>query len=162
MMTAAENEQFELRRQVPRPHLHRRATSDKQRIAQPKAMTPTFLASTMKMECSRQPLSHARWTHSRPSRVLLDKIPYLEIGTQFEAGGFFSSFLMQLYSDQQYMPKYVYVPVDFEDRPSLEEVLGEHFHGRIEIQVPQRGDKRSLIDLAGNNANNRLISVSAQ
>ncbi len=35
---------------------------------------------------------------------------------------------------------------------ALEEVLGEHFHGRIEIQVPQRGDKRSLIDLAGNNA----------
>src|SRR6185369_17694534 len=60
--------------------------------------------------------------------------------------------LMQLYSDQQYMPKYVYVPVDFEDRAALEEVLGEHFHGRIEIQVPQRGDKRSLIDLAGNNA----------
>src|SRR3954453_22953096 len=59
---------------------------------------------------------------------------------------------MQFYSDQHYMPKYVYVPVDFEDRPALEEVLGEHFHARIEIHVPQRGDKRSLIDLGGNNA----------
>jgi excinuclease ABC subunit C len=50
------------------------------------------------------------------------------------------------------MPKYVYLPVDFEDRSTLEDVLSEHYHARIEIQVPQRGDKRSLTDLAGNNA----------
>src|SRR6185369_9003440 len=63
-----------------------------------------------------------------------------------------TSLLTQLYVDQQYMPKHVYVPVEFEDRDVLEQLLTEHFGSRIEIQVPQRGDKRSLIDLAGNNA----------
>jgi excinuclease ABC subunit C len=48
--------------------------------------------------------------------------------------------------------------VDFEDRETLEEVLSEQIAGegaratRVHIVVPQRGDKRSLLDLAGNNA----------
>jgi len=48
--------------------------------------------------------------------------------------------------------------VDFEDRPDLEEVLSEQITGdnsrpaRVYLQVPQRGDKRSLLDLAANNA----------
>ena len=54
------------------------------------------------------------------------------------------------------MPRNIYVPVDFDDRGSLEDLLSEQFadtHGsRVHILVPRRGDKRSLIDLAGNNA----------
>ena len=50
------------------------------------------------------------------------------------------------------------MPVDFEDRETLEDLLSEQKAGegaratRVHILVPQRGDKRSLIDLAGNNA----------
>src|SRR5437868_5934040 len=46
----------------------------------------------------------------------------------------------------------IYVPVDFEDRELLEEMLGETRGSRVEIAVPQRGEKRSLIDLVGQNA----------
>jgi excinuclease ABC subunit C len=48
--------------------------------------------------------------------------------------------------------------VDFEDREMLEELLSEQLAGeggratRVHILVPSRGDKRSLIDLASNNA----------
>jgi excinuclease ABC subunit C len=96
--------------------------------------------------------------HMRGGKILdrreffWDKIPFLATGESFEPREFFTSLLTQLYVDQQYMPKHVYVPVEFEDRDVLEQLLSEHFGTRIEILVPQRGDKRSLIDLAGNNA----------
>ena len=50
------------------------------------------------------------------------------------------------------MPHTIFVPVDFEDRSTLEEVLSEGHKRRVQIHVPQRGDKRSLIDLVGQNA----------
>jgi excinuclease ABC subunit C len=46
--------------------------------------------------------------------------------------------------------------VEFEDREALEDLLSEQGVGvrstRVSILVPQRGEKRSLLDLAGNNA----------
>jgi len=76
----------------------------------------------------------------------------------FHPGEFFSALLKQLYIGQPYVPRNLYVPVDFEDREELEDLLSdqgasENARGaRVHILVPQRGDKRSLIDLAGNNA----------
>ena len=75
---------------------------------------------------------------------------------QFHPGEFFSALLKQLYIGQPYVPRNLYVPVDFEDREELEDLLSDQDPGtrsaRVHILVPQRGDKRSLIDLAGNNA----------
>ncbi len=76
----------------------------------------------------------------------------------FHPGEFFSSFLTQLYIGQPYVPRNVYVPVDFEDREMLEELLSEQLASeggratRVHVTVPSRGDKRSLIDLAASNA----------
>jgi excinuclease ABC subunit C len=74
----------------------------------------------------------------------------------FHPGEFFSALLKQLYIGQPYIPRNLYVPVDFEDRETLEDLLSEQGASvrpaRVHILVPQRGDKRSLIDLAGNNA----------
>ena len=76
--------------------------------------------------------------------------------TSFYPGEFFSALLKQLYIGQPYVPRNLYVPVDFEDREELEDLLSEQGASvraaRVHILVPQRGDKRSLIDLAGNNA----------
>ena len=71
----------------------------------------------------------------------------------FHAGQFFSALLKQLYIDQQYVPRTILVPVDFEDRDALCTLLAETewTSGRAGC-TPQRGDKRSLIDLAGQNA----------
>jgi excinuclease ABC subunit C len=76
----------------------------------------------------------------------------------FNPGEFFSALLKQLYISQPYVPRNLYVPVDFEDREELEDLLSEQIAGentraaRVHILVPQRGDKRSLLDLAGTNA----------
>jgi len=74
----------------------------------------------------------------------------------FHPGDFFSALLKQLYIGQPYVPRNIYVPVEFEDREMLEELLSDQIEdsrgARVHILVPQRGDKRSLIDLAGNNA----------
>ncbi|MBZ5615011.1 MAG: excinuclease ABC subunit UvrC [Acidobacteriia bacterium] len=76
----------------------------------------------------------------------------------FHPGEFFSALVKQLYLAQPYVPRNIYVPVDFDDLEELEEVLGEQLAGeggratRVHITVPQRGDKRELIDLAGTNA----------
>jgi len=70
----------------------------------------------------------------------------------FEASVFFSALLKQLYIDQQYVPRAIYVPVDFVDREALADLLNEQTGHKIELAVPQRGEKRSLVDLAGQNA----------
>jgi excinuclease ABC subunit C len=71
---------------------------------------------------------------------------------KFSPAVFFSALLKQLYIDQQYVPRNIYVPVDFPDRAPLTELLCEHTGHKVEIAVPQRGEKRSLLDLAGQNA----------
>ncbi|MGE5206244.1 MAG: excinuclease ABC subunit UvrC [Chlamydiota bacterium] len=76
----------------------------------------------------------------------------------FNPGEFFSALIKQLYIDAPYVPRTIYVPVDFEDRETLAELISETHASpgaratRVHIVVPQRGEKRSLIDLAGNNA----------
>ncbi|HVO79817.1 MAG TPA: excinuclease ABC subunit UvrC [Terriglobales bacterium] len=102
--------------------------------------------------------------HMRSGRVLdrreffWEDLPFgIEEGG-FSPGEFFSTLLKQIYIGQPYVPRNIYVPVEFEDRADLEEVLSEQLADktarptRVHITVPQRGDKRSLIDLAGNNA----------
>ncbi len=70
----------------------------------------------------------------------------------FNAGTVFSALLKQLYIDQHYVPRTILVPVDFDDRETLAALLSERTGHRIEVAVPQRGEKRSLVDLAGQNA----------
>src|ERR1700678_757344 len=73
-------------------------------------------------------------------------------GADFDASAFFSALLSQLYIDQQYVPRTVYIPVDFADRETLEGLLGERAQHKVELNVPRRGEKRALVDLAGQNA----------
>jgi excinuclease ABC subunit C len=56
------------------------------------------------------------------------------------------------------VPRNIYVPVEFSDCEALAELLSEQLAqsgaraSRVQIMVPQRGEKRSLLDLAGTNA----------
>jgi excinuclease ABC subunit C len=70
----------------------------------------------------------------------------------WDLGQVFSALLKQLYIDQPYVPRSILVPMNFADREALAALLSEHVGHRIELAVPQRGEKRSLIDLAGQNA----------
>jgi excinuclease ABC subunit C len=75
-----------------------------------------------------------------------------EANAEFSAAGFFSSLLKQIYLGNAYVPRTVLVPVDFADRAVLGELLTERTGHRIEILTPQRGEKRSLVDLVCLNA----------
>jgi excinuclease ABC subunit C len=70
----------------------------------------------------------------------------------FSSATFFSALLKQLYLDQGYVPRHIYVPVDFPDRQLLADELRERSGHKIDIAAPQRGDKRSLVDLVCQNA----------
>jgi excinuclease ABC subunit C len=70
----------------------------------------------------------------------------------FNPPAFFSALLKQIYIDQQYVPRSILVPVDFADRDALCHLLAERTSHRVEIAAPQRGEKRSLVDLVGQNA----------
>jgi excinuclease ABC subunit C len=75
-----------------------------------------------------------------------------EPGAGFSPGVFFSALLKQIYLDQSYVPRSILVPVEFPDRTLLAEILTERTGKRIEIHAPQRGEKRSLVDLVCQNA----------
>jgi excinuclease ABC subunit C len=80
--------------------------------------------------------------------------PSIEVHEEgaFDASFFFSALLKQVYIDQQYVPRTVYTPVDFADRATLAALLSERAGHKVELAVPRRGEKRSLVDLAGQNA----------
>jgi excinuclease ABC subunit C len=92
------------------------------------------------------------WEDLPEFEVLPESSPEQRKHNGFDPGAFFAALLKQVYIDQQYVPKAVLVPVDFEERAALEELLSEKRGTRVEILVPVRGEKRSLIDLAAKNA----------
>jgi len=69
----------------------------------------------------------------------------------FNPASFLSEVLAQYYSSD-YVPKEIYVSVDFDDRALLEKALNERKGRRVHIMSPQRGEKRDLIDLVEKNA----------
>ncbi len=84
-----------------------------------------------------------------------EDIPEYELGAEepgeFHPGAFFASLLKQLYLDQPYVPASIFTPVEFADRDALAGALSKRGR-KVCIEVPQRGEKRSLVDLAGTNA----------
>lgn len=69
-------------------------------------------------------------------------------------GELVEQFLLQMYGDAaaEALPREVLVPVLPPDAEAVSELLGEHRGARVEIRVPQRGDKRSLMETVERNA----------
>ncbi|MFF0311707.1 excinuclease ABC subunit UvrC [Streptosporangium sp. NPDC004379] len=63
-------------------------------------------------------------------------------------------FLLQIYGDAaaESVPREVLVPAPPPDADAIAELLGEHRGGRVEIRVPQRGDKKDLMTTVERNA----------
>src|ERR1700721_1389959 len=98
------------------------------------------------------PLVAANLFHLRNGRIVDRREYYWEDLFDFQPDEFFSSLLKQIYLDQQYIPSRIHVPVDFEDREALEELLSEKKGHKVEILIPQRGQKKALLDLVETNA----------
>ncbi len=90
--------------------------------------------------------------HLRGGRVMDRRDFYWEDQEDFEPKEFLSSLLKQIYLDSRYLPKFIHVPMEFEDCKLLEEVLTENAGHRVEILTPQRGPKHAFMELVEKNA----------
>src|SRR5215469_7057940 len=98
------------------------------------------------------PLVAANLFHLRAGRVVDRREFYWEDLDGFDPHEFVPSLLKQLYLEAEYLPKMIHVPIDFEDRELLEDLLSERAGHKVEIFTPQRGSKRAFLDLVENNA----------
>jgi excinuclease ABC subunit C len=70
-----------------------------------------------------------------------------------EAPALVGRFLLELAMDRaQDLPREILVPVEPEDRETLEELFTELRGGRVSIRVPQRGEKRTFLESVHDNA----------
>ncbi len=90
--------------------------------------------------------------HLRGGQIVDRREFYWEDQHQFDVPDFFSALLKQLYLNEPYVPAVIHVPVEFEDRDVLEELLSERRGRKVEIHTPQRGSKKAMIDLVESNA----------
>jgi excinuclease ABC subunit C len=98
------------------------------------------------------PLVALNLFHLRNGQIVDRREFFWEDQADFHEAEFFSTLLLQIYLDQQYVPAEIHIPVDFEDREVLEELLTEKRGRKVEIRTPQRGQKRALLDLVQTNA----------
>ncbi|HUD99759.1 MAG TPA: excinuclease ABC subunit UvrC [Bryobacteraceae bacterium] len=90
--------------------------------------------------------------HLRNGQIVDRREYFWEDQEEFDEPQFFSALLKQIYLDQSYVPAIIHVPVDFEDRAALEELLSEKRNRKVEIHTPQRGQKKAMLDLVETNA----------
>jgi excinuclease ABC subunit C len=90
--------------------------------------------------------------HLRNGQIVDRREFFWEDQEEFEAPEFFSSLLLQIYLEQQYVPSIIHVPVEFEDFEVMEELLTEKKNRKVEIHTPQRGQKKAMMNLAQTNA----------
>jgi excinuclease ABC subunit C len=147
MMTAAEKEQFEQAAAYRDLLRTLEDIEERQRIAATQGDDTDVLAYY-----AEPPLVAANLFHLRGGRVVDRREFYWEDLDEFDPQEFVPSLLKQLYLEAEYLPKAIHVPIDFDDRELLEETLAERAGHKVEIFTPQRGSKRSFLDLVANNA----------
>ncbi len=90
--------------------------------------------------------------HMRNGQIVDRREFFWEDQHEFDAPEFFSTLLLQIYLDQQFVPAAIHVPVEFEDCAVMEELLTEKKNRKVEIVTPQRGQKKAMLMLAQTNA----------
>jgi excinuclease ABC subunit C len=147
MTAAAEKEQFEQAAAYRDLLRTLEDIEERQRIASAQGDDTDVLAYY-----AEPPLVAANLFHLRGGRVVDRREFYWEDLDEFDPQEFVPSLLKQLYLEAEYLPKAIHVPIDFEDRELLEETLAERAGHKVEIFTPQRGNKRSFLDLVESNA----------
>ena len=105
------------------------------------------------------PLVAVNLFHLRNGRIVDRREFFWEDQKEFDASQLFAALLKQIYLDQQYVPAIIHVPVDFEDRQALEELLSEKRNRKVEIHTPQRGQKKAMLDPGGDQCEAQLRSA---
>lgn len=80
---------------------------------------------------------------------------YPKADKSHDAAEIMASFLAQFYDDKP-IPGLVLLSHDIEERELLEEALSTHAGRKVEVAVPQRGEKKTLVEHAVTNAREAL------
>jgi excinuclease ABC subunit C len=98
------------------------------------------------------PLVAANLFHLRHGHIVDRREFFWEDQMEFAPEEFVASLLKQVYLNEPYVPSFIHVPAEFEEREVLEEALSEKRGRKVEILTPQRGPKKHLFDLVESNA----------
>lgn len=88
----------------------------------------------------------------RGGRLLGSDVFVMERGDGEDPGELLQEFMLQYYDDDHLIPPMILIQADTPDTPSLEALLREKRGGALEIRLPQRGDKRKMMEMAQKNA----------
>ena len=147
MIAAAEQERFEEAASYRDLLRTIEDIEDRQRIAAAQGDDTDVIAYY-----AEAPLVAANVFHLRGGRVVDRREFYWEDLESFDPHEFLPSLLKQLYLDAEYLPRMIHVPIDFEECGLLEETLTDRAGHKVAIFTPQRGTKRSLLELVESNA----------
>ncbi len=101
---------------------------------------------------AERPLVAVNLFHLRRGHIVDRREFFWEDQRQFDPPEFFASLLKQVYLNEPYVPAFIHVPVEFEDCAVLEEYLSEKRGRKVEINSPQRGQKKAMLALVESNA----------
>jgi excinuclease ABC subunit C len=146
MITAAENQRFEEAAAYRDLLRTMEDIEERQRIAATQGDDTDVVAYY-----AEPPLVAANVFHLRAGRIVDRREFYWEELEAFEPHEFVASLLKQLYLEAQYLPKKIYVPIEFEECGLLQQTLTERVGHKVEIFTPQRGSKAAILDLVENN-----------
>jgi excinuclease ABC subunit C len=90
--------------------------------------------------------------HFRNGRTVDRREFFWEDLEEPDLGDVFSALVKQVYLDQEYVPGEIFVPVGFEDRELIEEMLSEKRGRAVHIFTPEAGKRRGLLELVARNA----------
>jgi len=98
------------------------------------------------------PLVAVNVFHVRNGRTVDRREFFWEDVPDYNAAELLSTLLKQIYLGPGYIPSLIHVPEAFEDQDTLAELLTEKRGRKVEINIPQRGPKRALLELVQTNA----------
>lgn len=88
----------------------------------------------------------------RNGKLLAEKLFKMDNPGEEPAAETLVSFIKQYYADESLLPGEILLPHDIEDRELIEDWLSEKRQARVKLEIPQRGKKRSLVQMAEENA----------
>ncbi|MDR5659369.1 excinuclease ABC subunit UvrC [Serpentinicella sp. ANB-PHB4] len=90
---------------------------------------------------------------------LLQREHFMLETSKESTGEIISSFLKQFYSEVAFIPKEILIQEKVEDQNILEEWLTQKRGNRVKLKAPQKGEKKSLVEMATKNAQVTMVQV---
>jgi excinuclease ABC subunit C len=78
-------------------------------------------------------------------------------GVPFTDQELLESFLVQFYADREEVPLEVVVPIELDGAEALGELLSERRGRKVEVKLPQRGERVAVLELAQQNAEHAYL-----